>query len=377
MLLFLSQHLIGQQQKPVAIIPFEFRNDKIIVNLKINDSDRVLKMLFDTGADGVGIKKEVADAIGLKETRRQKAQVVGGSTEIVISAGNTLHFDTLQIKNQNIGIFPAYQDDLDGLFGANLLRNFITFIDFDHSVINLYPFGPITYPQGGSKIPLDYSAGIPGIKAKVKLNSGKEIMANFHFDTGASYPLIFFGPSVRRNELDKDFKIQIKSSTFSLGHETPTVSGIIDSLKLGNYQVAHFTGTLQGYNDGMADIGKDNDGSLGINIISKFNCYINVPAKEFYLIPNKTYNNPFDFWINKVQFGFVDDQLTIKHAMGASPYDQSSPRLNDAVISIDEISGDDFKDMNVIKKFELLSGSKSMQLEVGRNGQKVSVTLPK
>ena len=94
LLLLVSQALFAQESIPVASIPFEFRNDQIVVKLKINDSDRVLNMLFDTGADGVGMKKEVADAIGLKESRKQQTQVVGAITEIVISSGNTLRFDT-------------------------------------------------------------------------------------------------------------------------------------------------------------------------------------------------------------------------------------------------------------------------------------------
>jgi len=374
--LLLTQQLFAQESKPVAIIPFEFRNDRIIVKLKINDSNRVLNMLFDTGADGLGIKKEIADAIGLKETRRQQAQVVGGSSEIILSAGNTLHFDTLQIKNQNIGIFPSYRDDLDGLFGANLLRYFITYIDFDHSVINLYRFGKITYPSGGTKIPLDYNTGIPGLKAKVKLNNGKVVLANFHFDTGAAYPLIFFGPSVKQNELDKDFAIQFKSTTYSLGHETATLNGIIDLLELGDYKVPHFTGTLQGYIDGMAFIGTNNDGSLGIKIISKFNCFINLPAKEFYMIPNKSFNNPIDFWLNKTEFGFVDDQLVIKQPSVLSQYDTSVPHLYDAVLSINGFRSDEFKDLKIVKQLEEVSLQQPIILEIARNGPPITLTIP-
>ena len=373
--IIISQPLLAQESKPVAIIPFEFRNDRIIIKLKINDSNKVLNMLFDTGADGVGMKKEVADAIGLKETRKQQASVVGGTSTIVISSGNTLCFDTLKIKNQNIGIFPNYNDELDGLFGANFLRNFITYIDFDHSVINLYRFGKINYPDGGTKIPLDYATGLPGIQAKAKLNNGKEILANLHFDTGAGYPLIFFGPSVKNNELEKDFKVQFKSSTFSFSHETATLNGIIDFLEVGTYKVPHFTGTLQGWVEGMPDFGKLNDGSLGIKIISKFNCFINVPAKEFYMIPNKSFNNPIDFWLNKNEFGFVDDQLIIKHPSVSSPYDQNTPHLNDAVLSINGIRSDDFKDLNIIKKLEEESEIKPLVLEIARNGPPMTITV--
>jgi hypothetical protein len=367
LLLLVSQALFAQESIPVASIPFEFRNDQIVVKLRINDSDRVLNMLFDTGADGVGMKKEVADAIGLKESRRQKAEVVGATTEIVISSGNTLRFDTLQIKNQNIGIFPNYRDDLDGLFGANFLRNFITYIDFDNSVINLYRFGPITYPEGGSKIPLDYATGLPGIEAKVKLNNGKEVLAHLHFDTGANYPMIFFGPGVKRYDLEKDFKVQFRSTTVSLGHSTPTLNGIFEWLKLGNFKIPRFTGTLQTFEPQMENWGKGIDGSLGIDIISKFNCFINLPAKEFYMIPNKSFGYPLDFWFGNIQFGLTNDQIVVKHIIKTGMDQEQQIREKDVVVSMNDKTAEDFKNQNTL--IQLGNDYKTLEIEliVNRN----------
>jgi len=154
------------------------------------------------------------------------------------------------------------------------------------------------------------------------------------------------------------------------------LNGIIDFLELGTYKVPHFTGTLQGWVEGMPDFGKLNDGSLGIKIISKFNCFINLPAKEFYMIPNKSFSNPIDFWLNKNEFGFVDGQLTIKHPSVSSQYDQNVPHLNDAVLSINGIRSDDFKDLNTIKKLEEESEIKPLVLEIARNGPPMTITVP-
>ncbi len=366
-LLLIAHHLEAQESIPVASIPFVFSNDRIIVKLKINDSDRVLNMLFDTGADGVGMKKEVADAIGLKETRKQQTQVVGATTEIVISSGNTLRFDTLQIKNQNIGIFPNYKDDLDGLFGANLLRNFITFIDFDHSVINLFSFGPIVYPEGGCKIPLDYKTGLPGIEAKVRLNNGKEVLSHLYFDSGANYPLIFFGPGVKRLDLDKDFKVQFRSATVSLGHSTPTINGIFDWLELGNFKIPRFTGTLQTFEPQMENWGKGTDGSLGIDIISRFNCFINLPAKEFYLMPNKTFSYPLDFWFGNIQFGLTNDQIVVKHIIKDGTDQELQIREKDIIVSMNDKTSAEFKDKNTLVQLGKDYKSGEIELIVNRN----------
>ena len=334
----------------VATIPFVFRDKKIIVKMKLNDSPKVLNMLFDTGADGVGMKKETADAVGLVETRKQQTSIVGASTEIMISAGNTLKFDSLQIKNQNIGIFPSYQDDLDGLFGANFLHNYITNIDFDKSVIRLYSLGTFKYPEGGNFVPMIYNTGLPGIVSRVKLNSGKEITGKFHFDTGAGYPLILFSPFVGKNDLEKDFKIQSRNVNFSFGHQTPTVVGIFDNLHIGEYSIPHFTGTLQS-SDGKENWNVSGDGSLGIDIIKKFNCIINVLDLRIYLIPNKSFSEPLDFWLGPVMFGVKNGNLVVRSIIpGSLP--GIDLKQNDGISSINGMEVKDLCEIKTILQLE-------------------------
>ena len=359
----------------VATIPFVFRDKKIIVKMKLNASPRELNMLFDTGADGVGMKKETADAVGLVETRKQQTSIVGASTEIVISAGNTLKFDSLQIKNQNIGIFPSYLDDLDGLFGANFLHNYITYIDFDNSVISLYSLGSFKYPEGGSFVQMVYDTGLPGIVSNVKLNSGKEITGKFHFDTGAGYPLILFSPFVGKNDLEKDFKIQSRSVNNSFGHQTPTVLGIFDHLQIGKFSIPHFTGTLQS-SDGKENWTVSGDGSLGMDIIKKFNCIINVLDLKIYLIPNKSFADPLDFWLGPVMFGVKNGNLVVRSIVpGSLP--GIDLKLNDGISSI---NGKEVKDLCEIKSILQLENdylNNEIELIVNRNDLEFKLSLPK
>lgn len=359
----------------VATIPFVFRDKKIIVKMKLNDSPRVLNMLFDTGADGVGMKKETADAVGLVETKKQQTSIVGASTEIIISAGNTLKFDSLQIKNQNIGIFPSYQDDLDGLFGANFLRNYITNIDFDHSVIRLYSFGSFKYPEGGSFVPMVYNTGLPGIVSKVKLNSGKEITGKFHFDTGAGYPLILFSPFVGKNDLEKDFKIQSRSVNYSFGHQTPTVLGIFEHLQVGKFSIPHFTGTLQS-SDGKENWTVEGDGSLGMDVIKKFNCIVNVLDLKIYLIPNKSFSEPLDFYLGPVLFGVKNGNLVVRSIIPGS-LSGIDLKQNDGISSI---NGKEVKDLCEIKSILQLEDdyrNNEIELIVNRNDLEFKLSLPK
>lgn len=282
---------LSQESKLVAELPFVLDKNRIVIKVKVNDSERELRILFDTGADGMGMKKAVADEIGLKVARQQQTNVVGGGYEINMSSGNQLKFGSIAISNQNIAIFPSFMADLDGLLGANLLRKFITEIDFDRSVIKLFSFGTFQYPESGTLIPLDYTIGIPSITANLELNNGKKIESKLHFDTGAGYPVILYGPAVKQQELLKDFKVLYKGVNNSMGHRSPIVQGIFNYLKLGDKQINNFLGTVQEFRDGDEKWSRDGDGSLGIEIIKQFNCIINIPAGEYYLIPNKNFKS--------------------------------------------------------------------------------------
>ena len=79
----------------VAVIPFQLVDGSIVVSATLNNSKRPLRLLFDTGADGMALNKAVADSLVLAVSRRQSTSVVGGNMQVSISSGNTLHLDTL------------------------------------------------------------------------------------------------------------------------------------------------------------------------------------------------------------------------------------------------------------------------------------------
>jgi len=85
--LFDQLYGLKRESKPKlrAVIPFENKNGSIYLQVKINGYEKPLRLLFDTGADGMAVNQQLADAIGLKVTRENNASVVGGNTKIQVS----------------------------------------------------------------------------------------------------------------------------------------------------------------------------------------------------------------------------------------------------------------------------------------------------
>ncbi len=359
-----------------AVVPFAFRRGQIIITLTLNDNPKPLKLLFDTGADGMGLKKSVADELGISASRQQKASVVGASAQIGIASGITMHLDTLSIPNNNSAIFPQFDGELDGLFGANFLRNYITEIDFDKQVIRLYTIGKFNYPAEAALIPLDYSRGVPGIHSKVTLNNGKVLDGEFHFDTGAGYPMIIFGPSVHRNQLEEQFEISSRSTTTSMGHSSPVVNGVFSGVEVGKWQLGSFTGTMQQYRDGDEKWSPSGDGSFGIELINRFNWVINLADHQFAAIPNNNFSMPANFWMKEVEWGFVNGKMVVKRFMPGTSAADSGIAENDEVMTINGVKTDIFKDISNIKKYQELWKNQELKVEVNKFGKPWKIDIP-
>ncbi|WP_207535998.1 retropepsin-like aspartic protease [Desertivirga arenae] len=276
------------QQKPVAEIPFELDGASIILKVKINSYPRVLRLLFDTGADGMALSKSLADSIGLKITSQKQASVVGGSLEISISRGNSVFLDSFELKNQSIAVFENMSREADGIIGNRMAAQYITQVNFDSKKLSLYNFSDYEYPKEGAIIPFKYS-GVFMLPGTLSVTPGKTYSGNFVFDTGANYELICFRPFVRQNRLLVDgFKPQSQGSTTSMGVTVPSFTGKAQSFSFsGLPEIKNLNVTLTG-GGGAADQWNPNaDGSIGIKMISQFNFSINVPKREIHLVPRK------------------------------------------------------------------------------------------
>ncbi|SFG92129.1 retropepsin-like aspartic protease [Pedobacter insulae] len=289
-----------------AKIPFEVIDNAIVLTLKLNNSPRPLKFLFDTGADGMAISEALADTLGLKTTRKQNASVVGGSMQISISEKNDVHLDTFVLKNQSIALFKDLHKGTDGLIGNTMTKQYITKVDFDKKELSLYDFGTYTYETSGNSIPITTPNGLFIIPGAVAVTPNQVNAGEFVFDTGASYSLICFRPFVKKHKLlVSGFKSDYHGTTTSMGMSTPTYSGKASSFTFANMpSVTDFPITLMAGGGQSETWNPGFDGSIGIRLISRYNFTINLQEKEIHLAPNKSFNNPNDFVLGGYLFGF-------------------------------------------------------------------------
>lgn len=277
------------QSRLMGKIPFDLNDDGIILKIRLNESSRELRFLFDTGADGMAIRKSLGDSLRLAVVRRQEAQVVGGSAQISISSGNMVHLtDTLTLENQNIALFEQVgHSGIDGILGLNLAYSHIVHVDFDESMISLYSMGRHCFEQGGQTLDITVPHGVIRLPATIDITGRKEVAGSFVFDTGANYHVICFEGFVRHNRLLlSGFKSQGQGATISMGISSPVYYGRAHRFHLGGIPVEDMPVTLQA-STGRMIRADEPSGSIGIQLLSRFNFTIDLLGKKVHLSPNR------------------------------------------------------------------------------------------
>ena len=283
--------LFGQsryrQSLLVTEIPFRMIDNSIVLTLRLNDSDRNLSFLLDTGADGMAIRRSLADSLGIVSDYSRQASVVGGSAQVSISSGNSVYLtDSLTLVQQNIAVFDEVRHSMDGIIGLNLVKNYITEINFDRQKLFLYNFGDLHYADTEMRLPFRMHGSLILVPSVLNLTGDGAQRAWFLFDTGANYKLIVFSDFVEAHQLLKSgFVPESFGTTVSLGHSTPVCHGTASELVVGEIVTPNVPVTLQMGDQNNPSFRNAIDGSLGVQFWAGYHITIDMLKKEIHLAP--------------------------------------------------------------------------------------------
>ncbi|WP_427874811.1 retropepsin-like aspartic protease [Flavobacterium sp. MMS24-S5] len=360
------------QVKEVASIPFEIIENGIAIKIKLNKADREFLMLFDTGADGMALNPDSAYKAGVVVTKSKSASVVGGSQQVQYSADNTIYIGDQVLKNQGLVIFPKH-GVYDGLFGANLLRNFITSVNFDTMTIDLYNFGNFTYWGKAKPLVFDYKSGLPVVKMNLTFEDKKTVEGSFTFDTGAGYDLIAYEPFNHKNNLEASLKTEYTSVNYSLGKQTKIVGGAIPNVAINGNSFPNVTIALQEYDEANKNWAFA-DGSLGIDLIRRFNFTINLLDKTVYLEPNKSFKKASSIYLGGLILDFDENQnLLIKRIIDQQNEDLKKVKVGAKVTQINDFEAKDLLNSENLKKLKETKESKDFIIEQGDQSMRISI----
>ncbi len=194
---------IGNQKKLYELdgakqtkVVFNLKNDRPVVEIRLEKSGETLNFVLDTGAGISVLSEATAEKLNIKPVARGGlARGVGGNGKFDIVYGflKSIYIGDVKIRNVPIYIRKFHSDNekTDGYIGLSLISKFLTTIDYGEKTFELVSKNIVdkkTPEKENLSLPLRLtSSGF--LSGEVQLE-GVEVPLNFIVDTGASISVI-------------------------------------------------------------------------------------------------------------------------------------------------------------------------------------------
>lgn len=387
---FIYLLVVGEEAaaKPRRIesIPFEMVGSYVIIKARINDSS-VLNLIVDSGIRNTIITELMeGDNISLNYSDVKELMGLGGGEhlEAYASNSNTLKVGKLKLdyktvyvlKNDVFNLSKHTGTKINGLIGVDFFQHHVVEIDYTHKRIRFYDPETMSLPKGYGMLPIT----IEGQKMFVELSLQKADTASKRvkmlIDTGA--------------ELNAWFQTSTKES---INVPERWVQGTIgegfNGIITGKY--AHIpqlcfgefclNNPIVSFPDsssinGIISVSR-RDGTIGSQLLSRFNLFIDYNQQKIYFKPNENFNNKFVYnvaGIEIVQIAQMINLCEVLDVWSKSPAEKAGVQRGDQIIEINGIRAFEMTVGEIRKIFET-SSRRPLRMTLMRKDKQISVEI--
>lgn len=370
-------------------IRFELINNLIIVPVFINGSD-TLKFILDTGVSHTMITSmNGTPGISFNFAREIELFGLGRGREVKAfhSFGNVLEMPGVQGFNQNVIILKEDFDYLSqglgtqihGLIGYDVFDGFVVEIDYKGKRITLYDRQFFQTKRRekmlkkSTSVELEIEKRKPFISTIVVDEYDRSIVAKLLVDSGASHAISLFKSSDSRLEIPDNSIysfIGVGLSGDIYGH-----IGRAKRFAIGEYK---FKKPLVTYpeEESVNITGYDNDrsGSIGADILKRFNVVFNYHGKEMLLKTNSSYKDEFKYNLSGIDVTTPIPDIPVFEIVKVrkgSPAWIAGLEVGDRIVSINGIETSEYKLSNIIQMLQSRDGKK-LTVGIQREQQLIS-----
>lgn len=298
-----EMRFIGKNNKQK--IHFETNNNLIIIPITVNGKN--LSFILDSGASKTIIFNVASnDSIILNKSKKIKLRGLGSGEPIegIRSEDNIIKIKNIMGIHQTIYVVFDNKFDLSlkmgktihGIIGYDLLKNFVTKIDYRKKQLIFYNSKDFSPPNSKKykNFSLHFHHKKPYLDALVNLSDTSRHSTKLLIDSGNSDALWLF------ENIEAGITTQ---NNFFIDHMGDGLSGSIDgkrskikSFRIGSFifnnpTVAFLDSTATSY----ARSYEDRDGSIGSRILNRFTVYLDYPHQRIYLKKTKSFDKEFKY----------------------------------------------------------------------------------
>ena len=318
----------------------------ILGRVRLGDFPDSLNFIFDTGCGGISLDSTTAQRLRLSpKPSSMVVRGIAGERQQQLLAGMRLQIGKVVMDSVNMQVndydilSSVYGEQIDGIMGYGFFSHYLVRVDYDSNRIDIYSKGPVRYPKGGYLL-RPRLVGLPMMEGR--LNDGRDVNSRFYFDTGAGLCLLFssnftadsaiFGPKKKR---------PVKTEGAGLGGMKEMQLTTLKTFSIGPFRFRQIPCYVF---DDSYDVTSypQLGGLIGNDLLRRFNLILNYARSEIYLMPNGSYDQPFDYSYNGITIAMVGGKIVVTDVMKESPAEKAGFKEGDVVL---EVNGDARQDM--------------------------------
>lgn len=380
-----SPRIVPAAQKAAdpVVIPFELVTRHILIRVRINNSDP-LWFIFDTGdkvaivdlgrAKSLGLSLQGEVNVGGAGAGTLKGSTVRDASLTVIGVEGNPQPVVLAIPLD--GLEPRFGHDIDGIIGADFIKQFVVEIDYPARVLRLHDKNKFVYSGSGEILPLSFiHGGHPIIDAEMTVTGRTPVKGRFVLDFGSGASLALHRPFVEQQNLPAPSQKTIRViGAGGAGGKITGRSGRVAELKIGKFQIDNPL-TLFSEDKSGAFASSEIQGNIGAMILSKFRVLLDYGRDRIILEPNATLKDPIAPASSGLKFmaeGSDYRTFRVDELLEDSPATEAGLQKDDLILAID---GRPAAELTLTKLVEQFERAVPYKLTIRRGEQTLQVTL--
>jgi len=370
-------------------LPFKSINNLIIIPIQINGSD-TLNFILDTGINtSIICELSTGENLNLNYARKIQLQGLGTGTPLaaIHAFGNEINVSGIKGINQDYFVLLENIFQLSGKLGYKIhgilsysvFNSFITQINYkDEEIIFNNPeyFRYKRNSKNYVSLPMIIHDKKPYLYIKLKLSDDSIIPLKVMLDTGASNSLWLYKSTLTDFEIPAGAKKSFLGS--GLSGDVYGYLSRFSMISIDRFELKDILVSLPDSTSIENAIGSDRrNGSLGAEVLRRFNVIIDYPNELITLTKNNKYKEPFSYNRCGIEILCLYPGLNIYQVAQVydnSPAERAGIRKNDLIISINGTGANDLSLNEIYKLFQEKAGKK-IKIIMDRSDQRIKFSF--
>lgn len=328
------------QSKFITKFPFiQLTGGIIILQARFDSYPDTLNFILDTGSGGISLDSLTTEYFKITpEPSNRTIRGIAGMRQVSFINNRKLHLPNLTVDSLNFHVnnyqllTTVYGEKIDGIIGYSVFNRYIVKLNYDSLHIEFWTKGAMKYPRGGYLFrPLITTLPVQA----ARIRDERQINSRFLYDLGAGLNMMLTTDFVRDSGvLHKKRKFYAKEGE-GLGGKIDMHITVIKEIKLGPYRFRNVPVYVfeDAYNvTSYPYLG----GIIGNDLLRRFNAIINYEKRDFYLVPNSHFQEPFDYAYSGIELYYIDGEILIGDVAKGSPAEKCGLKEGDVVVAVNK-----------------------------------------